>query len=78
MSTHNPALRRKLEKLTQEKPDECKLHRINHEGQALEFIIPKKWIKITPPRKQSEAQRAAAILALQKARAALNPPAPAT
>ena len=56
--THNAALRRKLERLAQERPDECQLERVSHEGQAVEYIIPKKWVKINAGRALSEEQRA--------------------
>ena len=48
--THNRALRRKLDKLAQERPRECKLERIRREGQAADYIIPKAWVRIYPPR----------------------------
>lgn len=66
--THSRALRRKLDKLASDRPDDCKLHCVSRDGQALEFHIPKKWIKISPPRVSTEAQRAAARAALQKAK----------
>lgn len=66
--THNRALRRKLDKLAVDRPKDCKLHRVSHDGQAAEYYIPKRWIKIAPPRKMSESQRDA----LAKARQAAN------
>ena len=57
--THNRALRRKLEKLSASHPDDCKLIRTTHDGQAAEFQIPKRWIRISPPRQVSDAQREA-------------------
>lgn len=60
--THNKALIRRLAKLAQERPDECNLENVCRGGQAVNYNIPKKWIKITPPRvlseKQLEARRA--------------------
>ena len=66
--THSRAHRRKLDKLSADRPKDCKLFRVSRDGQAAEFYIPKGWIKISPPRVSSEAQRAAARAALQKAR----------
>lgn len=66
--THSRALRRKLDKLSAERPEDCKLFRTSHDGQAAEFYIPKKWIKISPPRKISAAQRET----LEKARQSKN------
>ncbi len=51
--THSAALRRKLERLAKEHPEDCRLHQVSHDGQAAEFYIPKGWIKIIPPRKRS-------------------------
>lgn len=66
VSTYNVALSRKLEKLHQERPDEC----IKHERQngVDEYIVPKKWIKINPPKKMSDEARAKAAERLKKAR----------
>ena len=66
--THNRTLRRKLEKLAQDKPEDCRLVRVSHDGRAADYIIPKAWVKIIPPRVISEAQRAALV----KAREAAN------
>lgn len=65
--THNAALRHKLEQLAQERPDDCRLEQTGHNGEAVDYIIPKRWVKITPPRVASEAQKAAARAALAKA-----------
>lgn len=53
--THNAALLRRLEGLAQEYPDVCRLERTNHEGAAADYIIPKKWVKVKPPRVMSDA-----------------------
>jgi len=53
--THNKALTRKLDKLAQERPEECRLIRLT--DRAGEYTIPKKWVKVSPPRKVSEQQR---------------------
>lgn len=66
--THNKALRRKLDKLTEEHPEECRFIRESRGGQAGDYIIPKSWIKIAPPRKLnfSAEQRAAMVERLHK------------
>lgn len=66
--THNAPLRRRLEQLAQERPEDCRLFKSCHDGQAAEYYIPKSWIKIRPPRVASEAQKEA----LAKARKAAN------
>ena len=48
--THNRALRRKLDKLAQERPQECVVARVSHEGRAADYTIPKGWVRIYPPR----------------------------
>ena len=48
--THNKALRRKLDKLAQDRPGECRLVRTSHDGRAADYTIPKAWIRIHPPR----------------------------
>ena len=60
--------RSRLEQLAQERPEDCRLVKTCHDGQAVEYYIPKSWIKIRPPRVASEAQKAAAMAALQKAK----------
>ena len=69
--THNKALLRKLEQLSQTRPDECKLESTSRGGQAADYIIPKSWVKIKPPRIASEAQKAASRAAAEKARLSL-------
>lgn len=46
--TFNGPLRRKLEKLAEERPEECRLQEARSCG-SVEFIVPKKWIKVKPP-----------------------------
>lgn len=50
--THNRGLLRKLERLAQERPKECRLGgaKFTHEGRAAEYYIPKGWIRVNPPR----------------------------
>lgn len=57
--THNKPLRRKLESLALDRPEDCRLVRVSHDGRAADYTIPKSWIKIVPPRIASEAQKAA-------------------
>ena len=48
--THNRALRRKLDKLAQERPGDCHRQKTGREGQAADYTIPKGWVRIYPPR----------------------------
>lgn len=48
--THNRALIRKLDKLAQDRPEECQRKETSREGEAADYIIPKAWIRIYPPR----------------------------
>lgn len=66
--THNKRLIRQLAVLAAERPQECRLGRNCHNGAAVEYLVPKTWLKIRPPRTASEAQKTAARLALQRAR----------
>lgn len=53
------ALKSKLMRYSQEKPDDVKLMAENKDGSAF-FHIPVSYIKVSPPRKVSEEQREAA------------------
>ena len=53
------ALKSKLMRYAQERPDEVKLIAENKDGSAF-FHIPISYVKVSPPRKVSEAQREAA------------------
>lgn len=53
------ALKSKLMRYTQERPDEVKLKSENKDGSAF-FHVPVSYIKCSPPRKVSEEQREAA------------------
>lgn len=55
--THNKALRRKLEQLARERPEECRLFNVSHGDQAVEYYIPKAWVKINPTRILSEDEK---------------------
>ena len=57
--THNKVLRQKLEALTRDRPEDCRLVKVSHSGRAVDYVIPKSWIRIVSPRIASEAQKAA-------------------
>lgn len=65
--THNRALIRQLDKLAQERPGDCHREKTSHDGKAVDYIIPKAWIKVKPPRIASEAQKAALARARETA-----------
>lgn len=52
--TCNESLQRKLDKLCEEYP-ECTC--INFDEYSKTYIVPKKWVKIRPPRKMSEENK---------------------
>ena len=68
--THNRALRRTLDKLAQERPDDCHIDKVSPDGAATDSTVPKMWIKIRPPRIASEAQKVASRAAAEKAKVA--------
>ena len=68
--THNKVLRQKLEVLARDRPEDCRLVKVSRNGRAVDYTIPKSWIKIAPPRIASEAQKAS----LARARKAANKP----
>lgn len=49
--TYNKSMKRKLEKYSKEKQEECKMVKIGNDNNAVKYLVPKKWIKIYPPRK---------------------------
>ena len=51
--THDKPLIRKLEQWRKERPDECKLERMSHEGKSADYILPRSWIHVYPPRKST-------------------------
>ena len=57
--THNKVLRQKLAALARDRPEDCRLVKASHGGRAVDYTIPKSWIRIVPPRIASEAQKAA-------------------
>lgn len=69
--THNRAFLRKLEKLAQDRPEDCKLKRSDTESRAAEYIVPKRWIKINAPRCLTDEQKEACKTAAEKGRLAL-------
>ena len=66
--THNRGLQKQLTRLCSERPAEVKLIRTVHDGEAMEFEVPKGWIRVRPPRVASEAQKQAARAALARLR----------
>ena len=56
--THNKALIRRLDKLAQERPEDCRRGKTSSGGKSVDYIIPKGWIRINPSRQLSEEQRA--------------------
>lgn len=65
--THNRALIRQLDKLAQERPGDCHREKTSHDGKAVDYIIPKAWVKVKTPRIASEAQKAALARARETA-----------
>ena len=55
--THNEALKRQLLELCQTHPEQVRQTAANGWG-GLTFELPKKWLRVTPPRVLSPAQRA--------------------
>lgn len=53
------ALKNRLMRYAEEKPDEVKIMAENEDGSAF-FHVPVSYVKVSPPRKVSEAQREAA------------------
>ena len=59
--TFNKTLQRRLAKLAEQYPDDCKreFDTWQPEG-SVDYSVPKKWIKINPPRFVSDKQKASA------------------
>ena len=53
--THNEALKRQLLELCQSYPEQVRQTAANAWG-GLTFELPKKWLKVSPPRKPTTAQ----------------------
>lgn len=54
--TFNGSLKRKLAGLAEERPEECRL-KLRKDYGLEEYTIPKKWVRVTPPRVISEEER---------------------
>ena len=55
--THNETLKRQLSELCRTHPEQVRQTAANGWG-GLTFELPKKWLRVTPPRVLSPAQRA--------------------
>lgn len=55
--THNEALKRQLLELCRTYPEQVRQTAVNAWG-GLTFELPKKWLRVTPPRVLTPAQRA--------------------
>lgn len=55
--THNRALIRKLDKLAEERPGDCHREKTSHDGKAVDYIVPKAWVKIRPKRVLTDEQK---------------------
>ena len=49
--TFNKSLKRKLARLAEERPSECRLAKTWQPEESVEYLVPKKWIKVSPPRR---------------------------
>ena len=52
--THSRKLRSKLSKIAKDNPD-CKIYKETED--YCEFIVPKKWVKVSPTKKMSEENK---------------------
>lgn len=68
--TCNKALRRRLDQLLKTKEDEMIL--VREDDISATYIVPKKWIKVSPPRQMSEEAIEAARNRLSAAREKIN------
>lgn len=48
--TCRKSLQNKLLKIAEQRPAECKVVNTARDGAAIEFEVPKRWIKVSPPR----------------------------
>ena len=48
--TYNPTLKKQLAKCAMNRPNECRQQSVSHNGQAADYVVPKSWIKVQPPR----------------------------
>ena len=65
--THNKVLRQKLESLARDRPEDCRLVKVSRSRRAVDYAIPKSWIRIVSPQIASEAQKEASRKASEKA-----------
>lgn len=63
--TMNGALIRKLESLTESRPGEARRVKTYPDG-AQEYEVPKKWIRVQPPRVLTDEQKAAMTARFRK------------
>lgn len=70
--THNKALRQKLAALARDRPEDCRLVKTSRSGRAVDYTIPKSWIKIVPNRVLSDAEKMQRRNAIKKANFALD------
>lgn len=69
--TFNRGLKAKLAKLAAERPEDCVLSEDYANGSQT-YTVPKRWIKVSPPRKVSEEQKKAAAERMAAWRASRN------
>ena len=66
------SLQNKLLKIAEQRPAECKVVKTARDGAAIEFEVPKRWIKVSPPKTvnmtDEQRQKAAARLAEMRAK----------
>ena len=67
--TMNGAFIRKLDSLTQSRPDDARRVKTYPDG-AQDYVVPKKWVKVNASRILSDAQRVAALMNAEAARKA--------
>ena len=60
--THNKPLRRKLDALAVERPMDCRLVRESRGGMAGDYIVPKSWVRISPPKKHTFSEEQLATM----------------
>ena len=70
--THNKVLRQKLEALARDRPEDCRLVKVSRSGRAVDYVIPKSWIRIAPNRVLSDAEKIQRRNAIKKANFALD------
>ena len=59
---------RRLEKLHNKYPDECKI--LIDDKYSMTFSVPLRWVKVSPPRKMSDEQKQMMVERLNKGRIA--------